>query len=414
MVGMQSLYILFLLLFSSLSALVVDSRIHSESVVLINAKNGRVLWQKNPEMESFPASTTKIATVFYALMQCPNGQKVRFIAQKEALASVSPFEKRCDNYAKYPSYYNESDGSQVGIKLGEEMSFEDLLYATMLASGNDATNVLAQTLGSGSIERFMGDLNGFVKRLGCTKTLFCNPHGLHHPDHVTTAKDMARLAQCAMMHPQFRKIVKTMRYERPPTNKQPKATYVQTNRLLQPGGRHYYPYAVGIKTGYHSKAQAALIAAAEKDDRLIICALMHCKDRSKIWEDAKALFDAAFNESLVQKVILQPGDQNLSTPIPAYTIEPLAISYYPSEEPDVRCLLVWDDHPLPIESDQRVGEVRLMSGDELLAATPLYAKSSVEAGLDVRLIQHLNQHRLIYSLAVIFLALAAIGLVRSR
>ena len=110
----------------------------------------------------------------------------RVTAKKEALSCISPYEKRKDNYAKYPSYWNVTDGSTAGIKFGEEMSIQDLLYAMMLASGNDAANVLAQEVGQGSIEGFIEHLNGFVKRLGCTNTHFCNPHGLHHPNHVST------------------------------------------------------------------------------------------------------------------------------------------------------------------------------------------------------------------------------------
>lgn len=408
---MRTLFLLVCLVFHAfLSAISVNSSIHTDSVVLINGKTGRVLWQKNPDMQAYPASTTKIATVFYVLMQKPNALKQRVVAQKEALACVSPFEKRRDNYSKYPPYYNETDGSHTGIKLGEEMSIEDLLYAVMLASGNDASNVLAQTVGQGSIDRFMTELNAFIKRLGCENTVFRNPHGLHHPEHVTTARDMARLAQCAMYHPMFRKLAKSQSYERPATNKQAKAFYTQTNRLLRQG-QHFYPYAVGIKTGYHSKAQHCLIAAAEKDGRLLICALMRCKDRSRLWQDAKALFDAAFSEPLVEKEVLAAGEQPFSKAIEhgtialtTYTKEPLLVKYYPSEEPNMRCMLVWDDVTLPLAAHHRVGEIQLVAGDEVLMSVPLFAKEQIEAVWYVRFMRHVGAHYIVYGF--VFLALA--------
>lgn len=416
---MRTLFLLICLVFHTfLSAFSVNSTIHTDSVVLINGKTGRVLWQKNPDMQAYPASTTKIATVFYVLLQKPNALKQRVVAQKEALACVSPFEKRRDNYTKYPAYYNETDGSHTGIKLGEEMSIQDLLYAVMLASGNDASNVLAQTVGHGSIDRFMIELNAFIKRLGCENTVFRNPHGLHHPEHVTTARDMARLAQCAMYHPMFRKLAKSQSYERPATNKQAKAFYTQTNRLLRQG-QHFYPYAVGIKTGYHSKAQHCLIAAAEKDGRLLVCALMRCKDRPNMWKDAKALFEAAFSEPLVEKEVLAAGEQPFSKSIEhgtialtTYTKEPLLVKYYPSEEPNMRCMLVWDECALPIAAHHRVGEVQLVDGSQVLVSVPLFAKEKIEATWHARLMHHFTAHYIVYGF--VFVALAAFMFFRKK
>lgn len=416
---MRGLFFSVSLLFSPLSlvSLTLDQTIHSESVVLMNAKSGRLLWQKKPDLAVYPASTTKIATVFYTLLQKPNSLKERVIVQKEALVCVSPFEKRRDNYAKCPAYWLESDGSHVGIKVGEEMSLGDLLYATMLSSGNDASNVLAQTVGGGSIDRFITELNQFLQKIGCTSTYFKSPHGLHHPDHKTTAKDMARLAQCAMYHPLFRKIAKTQSYERPATNKQPKALYVQTNRLLRQGN-YYYPYAVGIKTGYHSKAQHALVAAAEKEGRLLICSLFQCKDRSRIWQDAKALFEAAFNEQKIEKELVTAGDQTFSLvldeaqgPIKTYTKEPLKAGYYPSEEPELRCLLVWDEKiTLPVLPGTHVGSLQLLADNEPIATHPLYAKEHVKEKLFCKLINQVKAHWLLISALVLFLALVVTGL----
>lgn len=394
-----------------LGDLSVNETIHSECVVLMNGKTGRILWQRNADVEVYPASTTKIATVFYTLMQKPNSLQERITAKKEALVTVSPHEKRKDNYKKCPSYWNESDGSNAGIKEGEVMSLEQLLYATMLASGNDAANVLAEHVGGGSIPKFVDDLNRFLKQLGLTKTHFTNPHGLHHPEHVTTAKDLARLSQCAMYHPTFRKIVKSKTY------KSQKITYVQTNRLLTEG-KYFYPYAIGIKTGNHSQAKFTLSAAAEKDNRLLVCALLRCKDRSLIWQDARSLFEAAFNERQIEKQVLSTGDQSFARsfddakrPLATYTKEPLMIRYYPSEEPELRCLLVWDDIALPIQIDARVGEVQLKDGDILLAQIPLYAKEEVRATWYLMLVRMLEKH---WVLTVALLALCIVGVMRVR
>jgi D-alanyl-D-alanine carboxypeptidase (penicillin-binding protein 5/6) len=381
---------------TSLSAsLTLDRQINSDAVVVMNGNTGRILWAKNPDLQCYPASTTKIATVFYSLMQKPNSLKESVIAQKEALVAVTPYQKMRANYSKCPAYWLETDGSHVGIKPGEQMTYEDLLYATMLSSGNDACNVLSHHV-AGSIPAFMDGLNRFVKSLGCKNTQFCNPHGLHHPEHVTTAKDMARIAQCAMYHPFFRKIVSTVQYERPATNKQPKTTYVQTNRLLRKG-RYNYPYAVGIKTGYTSKAGYALIAGAEKDGRLIIIALLQSKDRAGTLQDAHTLFDACFRENLQKKTLVPKGEQahfsrtfdGGSAPCATYTQEPLEISFYPSEEPNVRCLLVWDTIDLPVAQNAKVGEIRLIMDEKEVAVTPLFAKNEVQELFSARIKRYL-------------------------
>ena len=74
----------------------------------------------------------------------------------------------------------------MGIKAGESLSMKTLLYGLMLASGNDAANVIAQHV-SGSVAQFMSELNAFVRKKGCQNTNLLTPHGLPHPDHMTTA-----------------------------------------------------------------------------------------------------------------------------------------------------------------------------------------------------------------------------------
>src|SRR6185437_6437502 len=144
--------------------------------------------------------------------------------------------------------------------VGEEMPLKEYLYGMMVRSGNDAANVIAEYV-SGSIPTFMQELNDYLKQIGCLNTTFCNPHGLHHPDHKTTAFDMALLTREAMKNPVFREIVSTVRHKRPKTNKRPAAVLVQTNRIIKSGTQYYYPKAIGVKTGYHSRAQNTLVAA---------------------------------------------------------------------------------------------------------------------------------------------------------
>ncbi len=122
----------------------------------------------------------------------------------------------------------------MGLKKGEVMSLRHLLYGAMLVSANDAANVIAKYVG-GSVSEFMDELNGYLHSLGAEDTHFMNPHGLFHPEHQTTASDMALIASEAMRDPMFRKIVSTVHHTRPKTNKQEPTTMLQSNKLLKKG-----------------------------------------------------------------------------------------------------------------------------------------------------------------------------------
>ncbi len=104
----------------------------------------------------------------------------------------------------------------MGIKKGEVLSLRVLAYGTMLASADDASNVIARYVG-GSVSKFMDQLNAYIENLGCQNTSFANPHGLYHPNHYTTAYDLALIAQEALKHPLFREIIATTLHFYPPS-----------------------------------------------------------------------------------------------------------------------------------------------------------------------------------------------------
>ena len=376
---MQMQVIFFIFLFFStqfLSAEPLKMDVKADSAILINAKTGKVLFAKNASKEQFPASTTKVATAIFSIEKGSGLLDQKFVASADAIRTVSPAEKRRDNY--------ESDASHVAIKLGEEIPFRDLLYGVMLPSGDDAANVIAEYFGNGSIANFMQYMNERLKAIGCSNTYFCNPSGLHHPQHVTTAKDMAILCQYAMKNELFRKIVRTISYEKPATNKQPKTTYLQTNKLIR-RGQFYYPAATGIKTGWHSKGLYNLAASAEKDGRILIAVLLRCEDRLDRFRDAKALFEKAFSQKKIEKTLLQAGPQSFergiegaNKPVRTYAKEALRVSYYPAEEPNYRCHLIWDKVKLPIDAGQKVGDIQLLADQEVVQVLPLYAKERIE------------------------------------
>lgn len=355
----------------------------AESAILVNADTGTILFQKKPKMRMYPASLTKIATILYALKVKGNDLDEIIVAEQDCIGSVSEEEKQRSNYS-LPSYWLVTDCSHMGIKKGEKLALRDLIYGTMIVSADDASNMIAYALGNHHIPRFMEELNGYLKSLGCYDTFFNNPHGLYHPKHVTTAYDLSLMAREAMKNPLFRTIVATKRYTRPKTNKQDSAILIQTNKLLRPG-ELFYPKAIGIKTGYISKAGNTLVAAAKEGDRTLIAVLLNVKERKDIFKDAIRLFEAAFNQPKVEKILIKAGDQKYlldmsgaSSSIRTYVKEDVTLSYYPAEEPKVRAFLLWDKVVLPIKKGQRVGELHLKTDENRLIQTvPLYAGSDV-------------------------------------
>ncbi len=348
------------------------------NVILINGKSGKVLFEKNADALAFPASTTKIATCIYVLERGTPLLDMPIRASHEALRSISPITKSHNNYEKYPSHWIETDSTHVGIKGGETLPLRDLLYALMLASGNDAANMLAEYCGGGSISEGVQELNAFMHGLGMKNTHFCNPSGLHHPKHVTTCRDMAILCKHAMQNPFFREIVKTLHY-----TSTGERIYVQKNKLLKKGA-FYYPFATGIKTGYHSASRYTLAAAAEKDGRLLICVLFNSDTRKERFEDAIRLFVAAFQEKPVQKICIPSGSLpftkrffGANTALKTYCRAPLAYSYYPAEEPVFRAELSWNKVFPPIAKGQKVGHVVLYADNKPVHSIPIYAEQAV-------------------------------------
>ncbi len=376
--------------FSSLISTQLDAKpfvatVNAESAILMNAETGAILFEKEAYKLQFPASTTKIATVMYALKQRSNDLDKKLVGDADCLGVVSDAAFKKANYL--PPYRLVPGNTHMGIKKGEELSIKDLLYGTILVSACDASNILAKEVGDGSIVRFMDQLNDYLRSLGCNQTTYKNPHGLYHPDHMTTAFDLATMTRAALKDPAFCEIVKTVRYLRPDTNKQKASPMVNMNRLLKPG-KFYYPHAIGVKTGYFSLAKNNLVAAAKSGDRVLIAVLLKSDGREEIFRDTKDLFNQAFAEKKVRKLLLSAGPQKAvinpegsQKPIQTYLKEDASIEFYPSEEPAVKAYVEWNKVTLPVVKDQVLGMVHIKdSKGSTLLSRPLYATEDVKMG----------------------------------
>ncbi|MBI2743861.1 MAG: D-alanyl-D-alanine carboxypeptidase [Chlamydiales bacterium] len=390
----------------------LKSDISAPYAILMDAETGRVLYAKNAHTPAFPASTTKVATAIYALSKKAQDLNKLITVSSDAVGCVAPSVRR----TKHAPYRLEYGGTHMGLKVDEQVPLRDLLYGMMLISGNDAANVIAEYV-SGSIPAFISEMNAFLRANGCLQTTYYNPHGLPTNDHKTTAYDLAKMTQVGMRNPLFREIVKTVRYTKPATNKQPETIFVQTNALLR-SGAHFYPKAIGVKTGYTQSAGHNIVAAASDENRSLIAVLMTCEDYHQRFKDVTALFEAAFNEKKVSRTVFAKGFDPLtmkvkgaSTLLKAALAEDFVLQYYPSEEPNIKASVRWKELSLPIEKGDVVGEIQLIDSEvgKVLKSAPIYASDALNKTFVYQIMECLQECKQILGHKISIIILVALA-----
>jgi D-alanyl-D-alanine carboxypeptidase (penicillin-binding protein 5/6) len=236
----------------------------------------------------YPASTTKIMTAILAIENCELTEKAT--VSQNAVDLV-------------PSGYTNAK-----LVPGEKMTVEDLLYALMLNSANEAANVLAEHV-SGSIDDFAILMTEKAEELGCKNTNFVNANGMHDENHYTTAEDLSIIANYCMENETFRQIVSTYQYKLPTTTLYTNDDRIMTNTnlLINPSSKYYYEYAIGVKTGFTTQAGNCLVACAKKDGTELICVTLKAgsttNHSSYRFTDNITLFNYGFENFSLQTLI---------------------------------------------------------------------------------------------------------------
>ncbi len=285
-------FILFLILIIiGLNSLVFANEVNlnSEAAILVEVSTGRILYEKNSTKQLYPASTTKILTAILVIENCKLDDIVT--VRESALSNI-------------PSGY-----VTCNLQVGEKLTVNDLLYALMIPSANDAAYVLAEYV-SGSVEDFSSLMNSKAREIGCKTTHFINPNGIHADSHYSTAYDLYLIANYAMKNETFRKLVATTEYTLPATDQYPNEDRIlkTTNELLNENSRnYYYKNAIGIKTGYTSKAGNCLVAAAARDGLEFIAVVLNGgtteNGLNSRYIDSKKLFEYAYDNFTLTKII---------------------------------------------------------------------------------------------------------------
>jgi len=230
------------------------------NAILVDAKYGEVLYDKNAYEKAYPASITKVMTALLVLEAVEAGQ-----LSLDTPVTVSELASKKDFY----------DESTANLKAGEVLSVEELLYCLLLPSANDAAKALAEAVG-GSMDAFVDAMNRRAGELGCKGTHFVNPHGLHNDEHYTTAYDISLFMTQALEHELFRTIIGTPSYVVPATELSKERLFYNTNGLISNLYYMGYTYGkcIGGKTGTTSQAGKCLTAAAEDGDTLLVSVVL--------------------------------------------------------------------------------------------------------------------------------------------
>lgn len=248
-------------------------RVTAKAAIVVDARTGSVLWAQAPDERLPPASTTKVMTAVLAL---ESGRLTDRVEASPQACMVAP--------------------SKVNLRPGQRLILEDLVYAILLNSANDASIAIAEHL-SPNVEAFGDRMTRRAHLLGATRTNFVNPHGLTQDGHYSTVRDLATIFRYALAVPKFREVLGTKSVVVGVENSTRRIALRSHNRFLDA-----YRIPVIGKTGYTIAAKKCFVGAGRYGDREIIIALMGSRD---LWGDARRLLEFGFDGDLPPEV--RPG-----------------------------------------------------------------------------------------------------------
>jgi len=329
----------------------------ASSAVLVDVQTGRMLYALSPHVRRPPASTTKMLTAL-------------LVAESLTPETVVTITERASA---------ERSGSAFGLEAGERWTAGELMRAMLMHSANDAAVALAEAV-AGSVEAFAGRMNARAGALGARDSHFVTPHGRHHPQHYSTAYDLALIGRAALAVPWIAEIVRTQTWElrRGGTTR----LVINTNSLLW-----RYPEADGIKTGWIAESGPCLVASATRGGWQLIAVVLNS---GPMYRDAAALLNYGFG-GFTRVRGVSAGDEVRTVPVPngrrplVAAAKEDAVVVVPKGAAVNRKVFLTKT-AAPIERGEVVGTLLFTSGGVEVGRVPLVAADEVPArSLVVRL-----------------------------
>jgi D-alanyl-D-alanine carboxypeptidase (penicillin-binding protein 5/6) len=323
--------------------------VSARAFLVQDAATGEVLAQRASSARVPIASITKLMTVLVALEHADLNDVVTVRADAADVGE-----------------------STIDLRAGERITVRDLAEAALIQSANDAADALAEHVGTGSIARFVALMNAKARQLGLSRTHFTRPDGLDAPGHLSTARDVTRLAEAAMRLTAVRSIVR----RRTDTISGGRVLYTWNDLL------GIFPGLIGVKTGHTAAAGWCEVGAVRRAGVTLYVTVLGSPTRSQRNDDLAALLRWGVSQYrqvwIVQRrrVYLRAavGYGRAAVPIVAAraVARPVRV-----DRPLVERVVAPAAVSLPVRKGSRVGEVRVLSGRRLLARVPLVASRSV-------------------------------------
>lgn len=250
-------------------------QLFSQAVVLVDAKSGQILYEKNSKEKLPPASITKIATSIFAI-------------EKGNINDLVTVSENARNV----------EGTRVYLEIGEQVPLKKLIQGLVINSGNDAGVAIAEHL-SGSVDQFTEEFNEFLQQeVGVENTHFTNPHGLHDPKHLTTAEDMAKITQYALLNQTFRDIFQTSELKW--DGESWDTTIINHHEMVRD---KEYEGITGGKNGFVQEAGFTLVTTAERESLSLIAVTLNTMYSQQSYDDTIALLDYGFEHFKTDQIL---------------------------------------------------------------------------------------------------------------
>ena len=337
-----------------------EIKVNAKAAVLMDASTGEVLYSVGENEKLYPASVTKIMPLLLFMEALDSGK----IALTD-IVTASPTAA-------------SKGGSQIWLKEGEQMTVDELLRATAIASANDACTALGEHI-AGSEVGFVKMMNDRAKELGMMNTNFVNCSGLDDDttEHLTTAYDIALMSKELLSHER----IKTYTTVWMDSLRNGETQLVNTNKLVR-----FYSGTTGLKTGTTTKAGYCLSASAERDGLHLIAVVMGADNSTDRFESAKAMLNWGFanfetvtpqiDSSLFGEVEIIRGVDETVKPV-ITGVKPITLKAGEKSQLKTEINLS-ESAEAPIEKNQTLGTVTLKIGDKEIARYNLVSENFVE------------------------------------
>ncbi len=323
----------------------------SAKSALLCTSEGELLFEKQADIPLPMASITKIMTAVIALEKADDITRAINVS-REAVGV---------------------EGSSVYLKIGEAVTIEMLLYSALLESANDASTALAIAV-SGSVEKFVSEMNEKAKELSMDSTAFKNPHGLSEEGHYTTCRDYAKLMAYALQNAKFREIIATKKKVIQSSDGSLTRVLTNHNRLL-----NTYSGMLGGKTGFTKLSGRTLVTAAERDGTTLICITINAPND---WQDHSNLFDFGFDavktETVApEKLLIEVKIAGGTSVTAKAEFQPFSVTVPIDSEIEIKVIL---PHMIfaPAKKGRIVGKIRCLSDGEVIKEADIYLSSDCE------------------------------------